>query len=195
MTRARQATEKRIPHKRSQTKAGLKLSSSTVKKNPRSEIMKFAKREKSNLGLSGNLTAQTNTYKGVVIKYNEPQEASMSKTKWRLYVFRNDEHFKPLHMHRQSAFLMGSDSRICDIPIISPSICKQHCVFQYMAVNRKVRGVEKKVVLLFIYDLNSKNGTFLNGNKIIPEKYYELNNKDNLQFGLSSREYVLINAD
>ena len=195
MTRARQTTEKRIPHKRFQTKAGLKLSSSTVKKNPRSEIMKFAKREKPNLGLSGNLTAETNTYKGVVIKYNEPPEASMSKTKWRLYVFRNDEHFKPLHMHRLSAFLMGSDSRICDLPILHPSISKQHCVFQYMAVNRKIRGVETRVVLPFIYDLNSTNGTFLNGDKIIPEKYYELKEKGNLKFGLSSREYVLINGD
>ena len=146
-------------------------------------------------GLSGNLTAQTNTYNGVVINYNAPQEASMSKTKWRLYVFKNDEHFKPLHMHRLSAFLMGSDSRICDLPILHPSISKQHCVFQYIAVNRKVRGVEKKVVLPFIYDLKSKNGIFLNGEKINPEKYYELQEKDNLKFGLSSREYVLINAD
>ena len=195
MTRAKQTTEKRVPHKRSQTKAGLKLSSSTVKKNPRSEIMKFAKREKPNLGLSGNLTAETNTYKGVVIKYNEPPEASMSKTKWRLYVFRNDEHFKPHHMHRLSAFLMGSNSRICDLPIHHPSISKQHCVFQYRAVNRKIRGVEKKVVLPFIYDLNSTNGTFLNGDKIKPKRYYELKEKDNLQFGLSQREYIFINGD
>ena len=66
--------------------------------------MKFAKREKPNLGLSGNLTAETNTYKGVVIKYNEPQEPSMSNTKWRFYAFKRDEHFKLLHMHRLSAF-------------------------------------------------------------------------------------------
>ena len=103
MTRAKQTTVmltgKRSPRKRLQTKAGLKLSSSTVMKNPRSDIKRLVKREKPNLGLSGNLTADTNTYKGVVINYNEPPEASMSKTKWRLYVFRNDEYFKPLHMH------------------------------------------------------------------------------------------------
>ena len=199
MTRARQttmkSTEKKITCKRLQTKAGLKLSSSTVKKNPRSEIKRFVMREKPNLGLSGNLTADTNTYKGVVIKYNEPPEASMSKTKWRLYVFRNDEHFKPLHMHRLSAFLMGRNSIICDVPILHPSISQQHCIFQYRAVNRKIRGVEKRVVLPYIFDLNSSNGTFLNGEKIEPHRYYELKERDNLQFGLSPREYILISGD
>ena len=199
MTRAKQTTVmltgKRSPRKRLQTKAGLKLSSSTVMKNPRSDIKRLVKREKPNLGLSGNLTADINTYKGVVINYNEPPEASMSKTKWRLYGFRNDEYFKPIHMHRQSAFLMGSNSRICDILIQHPSISQQHCVFQYREVSRKIRGVEKKVVLPYIFDLNSTNGTFLNGDKIKPRRYYELKEKDNLQFGLSQREYTFINDD
>ena len=98
-------------------------------------------------------------------------------------------------MHRQSAFLMGRNSIICDIPIHHPSISQQHCIFQYRAVNRKIRGVEKRVVLPYIFDLNSSNGTFLNGEKIKPQRYYELKEKDNLQFGLSSKEYVLINGD
>ena len=197
MTRARQATVKPNDKRshRLQTKPGLKLSSSTVKKNPRSDIMRLVNREKPNLGLSGNLTAETNTYKGVVIKYNEPPEAAMSETKWRLYVFKDDEHLKPHHMHRQSAFLMGRNWRICDVSIVHPSISQQHCIFQYRAVNRKIRGVEKKIVLPYILDLNSSNGTFLNGKKIEPQKYYELKEKDNLRFGYSLKEYVLINAD
>ena len=94
MTRARQttmkSTKKLNPRNRLQTKAGLKLSSSTVKKNPCPDIKRFVKREKPNLGLSGNLTAETNTYKGVVIKYNEPPEAAMSETLRRLYVFKDN---------------------------------------------------------------------------------------------------------
>jgi smad nuclear-interacting protein 1 len=44
-----------------------------------------------NFGLSGKLAAETNTVKGVELKYNEPPEAEKPKTKWRLYVFKGDE--------------------------------------------------------------------------------------------------------
>ena len=58
------------------------------------EEKKPVEKEKANLGLSGNLTADTNTYKGVVIKYNEPPEAAMTKKKWRLYPFKGEEQLK-----------------------------------------------------------------------------------------------------
>lgn len=35
--------------------------------------------------VSGKLAADTNTFKGVVIKYNQPDEAAVPKLKWRLY--------------------------------------------------------------------------------------------------------------
>lgn len=41
-------------------------------------------------------------------------------------------------------------------------------------------------------DLGSANGTYLNGKKIEPKRYYELFEKDVLKFGYSSREYVLL---
>lgn len=156
------------------------------------EEKKPVEKEKANLGLSGNLTADTNTYKGVVIKYNEPPEAAMTKKKWRLYPFKGEEQLKILHMHRQSAYLMGKNYRICDIPIVHPSISKQHAVFQYRAVEKQIRGVMKRVVRPFIIDLNSANGTTLNGEKIQPQRYYELKEKDCLKFAFSSREYVLL---
>jgi smad nuclear-interacting protein 1 len=34
---------------------------------------------------SGKLAADTNTFKGVVIKYNEPPEAAKPRLRWRLY--------------------------------------------------------------------------------------------------------------
>lgn len=48
-------------------------------------------KEEANFGLSGKLAAETNTVKGVELKYNEPPEAEKPKTKWRLYVFKGDE--------------------------------------------------------------------------------------------------------
>ena len=44
----------------------------------------------------------------------------------------------------------------------------------------------------YIIDLESSNGTFLNKKKIGARRYVELLPRDVLQFGQSSREYVLI---
>lgn len=88
-------------------------------------------KEKPNFGLSGALTEDTNTYRGVVIKYNEPPEARIPKRRWRLYPFKNDEALPVMYIHRQSAYLLGRQRRIADIPIDHPSCSKQHAVFQY----------------------------------------------------------------
>lgn len=44
----------------------------------------------------------------------------------------------------------------------------------------------------FIIDLESANGTFVNGTKIPPTRYYELKLSDVLKFGASTREFVLL---
>lgn len=90
-----------------------------------------AEKEKPNFELSGALTEDTNTFRGVVIKYNEPPEARIPKRRWRLYPFKNDEPLPVMYIHRQSAYLLGRQRRIADIPIDHPSCSKQHAVFQY----------------------------------------------------------------
>ena len=44
----------------------------------------------------------------------------------------------------------------------------------------------------YIIDLDSANGTMVNGEKIPSSRYLELRDKDMVQFGLSTREYVLM---
>jgi smad nuclear-interacting protein 1 len=48
-------------------------------------------KEKPNFAVSGALLKDTNTYKGVVIKYSEPIEARKPKRRWRLYVFKGEQ--------------------------------------------------------------------------------------------------------
>ena len=93
-----------------------------------------AEKEKPNFELSGALVEDTNTFRGVVIKYNEPPEARIPKRRWRLYPFKNDEPLPVMYVHRQSAYLLGRQRKIADIPIDHPSCSKQHAVFQYRSV-------------------------------------------------------------
>jgi smad nuclear-interacting protein 1 len=44
-------------------------------------------------------------------------------------------------------------------------------------------------------DLDSTNGTFLQGEKIETGRYYELKEGDVVKIALSSREYVLLHED
>lgn len=150
-------------------------------------------KEGVNLGLSGALAAETNTVNGIVVKYSEPPEARKPKKKWRLYVFKGNEELPILYIHRQSAYLLGRDRKVADIPLDHPSCSKQHAALQYRLVNyTKADGSSGRRVQLYIMDLGSANGTFVNNSRIESQKYIQLLEKDVLKFGFSSREYVLL---
>lgn len=153
-------------------------------------------KEQPNFGLSGKLAAETNTYKGVVIKYAEPPEAMKPKKRWRLYTFKGEETLPTLYVHRQSAYLIGRDRKIADMPVDHPSCSKQHAVLQYrlMPFTRE-DGSKGKRTKPYIIDLGSTNGTYVNGDRIEAQRYVELFEKDCLKFGFSSREYVLLHEN
>ena len=46
----------------------------------------------------------------------------------------------------------------------------------------------------YVIDLDSRNGTQLNGVRLEPKRYYEMRKGDMLLFGASTREYVLMKA-
>ncbi|KAJ7069640.1 smad nuclear interacting protein 1 [Mycena amicta] len=150
---------------------------------------------------SGLLAAETNTVRAAngdsaVLKYNEPPEARKPVVGWRLYVFKGDEQVELLHIHRQSAYLIGRDRIVADISVDHPSCSKQHAVIQYRFIQQKDEfGTSKGVIKPFIIDLESTNGTFVNGAAIPVSRYYELKASDVIKFGTSTREYVLLHDE
>lgn len=150
-------------------------------------------KEKPDFKLSGKLTEDRNTCNGVVVKYSEPPEARMPRKRWRLYQFKGQEALPTLYIHRQSAYLIGRDRKVADLPVDHPSCSKQHAALQYRLVTyERPNGTVGKQIRLYLIDLESANGTFINGKKIESKKYVELIEKDVIKFGFSSREYVLL---
>ena len=165
---------------------------------------------KPNFGLSGALAKDTqtgNVYKGVLLKFKEPPEARAPKTQWRFYVFKpkkdsgdskradDSELIETLHISKQSAYLLGRNTDIVDIPLLHPSLSSQHAVLQYRAMpvsSDKVGAAPRLSCQPYIMDLESTNGTFLNGVRIDAARYYQLKRGDVLTFGASTREYVLM---
>ncbi|CAN0112402.1 unnamed protein product, partial [Scytosiphon promiscuus] len=153
--------------------------------------------ELANFGLSGKLAKDQNTgnvYKGVVLKWQEPEEARAPTKKWRLYVFKGEATLATLHIHRQSAYLVGREKRVADIVVDHPSCSKQHAVVQFRLFERvdEKEGTTRRSVRPYIMDLDSTNGTLLNGEQIEPARYIEMKEKDVIKFGTSTREYVLL---
>ena len=131
---------------------------------------------------------------GVVLLHNEPPEARPPSVKWRLYVFKDGKAFgEPLRIHRQSRYLFGRERKIADIPTDHPSCSKQHAVLQFRLTEKEGSdGMMVPAVRPYLMDLGATNGTYLNGERIEAQRYYELLEKDMLKFGNSSREYVLL---
>ncbi|EED92886.1 hypothetical protein THAPSDRAFT_262193, partial [Thalassiosira pseudonana CCMP1335] len=163
----------------------------------RVEPEKNPNRVKPEFGLSGALATDSNTgnvYNGVTLKFSEPPEARIPNTRWRLYVFRDDL-IDTYHISRQSAYLFGRERKVADIPVDHPSLSKQHAVLQYRALpsNKQQIGEPDKLQCRpYLMDLESTNGTFINGVRLDSARYYELRRGDVITLGASSREYVLL---
>ena len=85
---------------------------------------------------------------------------------------------------------------VADLKVEHPSCSKQHAVIQFRRREEKEGGVGgRAVVKPYLMDLESVNKTKLNGEEVPPARDVELRPQDMIQFGLSSREYVLMHED
>ncbi|CAM6125309.1 unnamed protein product [Calypogeia fissa] len=151
-------------------------------------------KEKPSFEYSGKLAAETNKVRGVTLQFTEPPEARKPTTRWRLYVFKDGEPLNdPLYIHRQTCYLFGRERKVADIPTDHPSCSKQHAIIQYRLTEKEdADGMMSSKVRPYLMDLGSTNGTMLNSERLDPQRYYEMFEKDTIKFGNSSREYVLL---
>ncbi|XXQ31703.1 FHA domain-containing protein [Plasmodiophora brassicae] len=143
------------------------------------------------LDASGNEVAG-----GVRLQYHEPRDAAATDEFWRLYVFKDGKQIETLHIHRKTCFRIGRERKVADVPLDHPSCSKQHAVIQFRRkTTRDVVGDLNVCVRPYIIDLGSTNGTFLNGDRLEPARFYELLEKDVIRFGQSTREYIVLHAN
>jgi smad nuclear-interacting protein 1 len=143
--------------------------------------------------LSGALAAESNIKQGIVLKYHEPAEAAKPRRPWRLYVYKGKTLEDTLHLSQQSAYLLGRDAAVADIPLPDASCSKQHAVVQFRQVGKKDEyGTMQKQVKPYLIDLGSTNGSYVNRKEVPSERFYELRSTDSLAFGDDEREFVLL---
>merc|ERR1712194_749043 len=147
-------------------------------------------KEEPNFEASGLLGMEDNSKNGIVMKFTKPVEARMPVAKWRLYCYskQSGDNAKVMHIHRKEGYLFGKDRRVVDVPTDHPTCSKQHAVLHHRLT------ADGRAIKPYIMDLESINGTFVNGERIDSARYFELREGDRLKFGMSSREYVLLHA-
>lgn len=156
-----------------------------------------AKKQKPNYAPTGKLAAETNTVANtsIVLKYNEPPEARLppASSQWRLYVFKGKEILETLPVYERSCWLFGRERAVVDFPTEHPSCSKQHAVLQFRYTEKKEEWGERKGgVKPYVIDLESANGTRVNGEPIPGRRYVEVRSADVITFGESTREYVIL---
>ncbi|KAF2704267.1 SMAD/FHA domain-containing protein, partial [Pleomassaria siparia CBS 279.74] len=157
--------------------------------------------QKPNFKPTGLLAASANKVAGtkISLKYHEPPEARKPSpsSPWRLFIFKDTTMLDTVQLHTQSCWLLGRAHQVADIPLEHPSSSQQHAAIQFRYIVKTsedeygVRQTKGKVKP-YIIDLESSNGTELNGEKVEPGRYVELRDKDILTFAASEREYVVM---
>ncbi|CAG8771514.1 1670_t:CDS:1, partial [Acaulospora morrowiae] len=86
---------------------------------------------------------------------------------------------------------------VADIPIDHPSCSSQHAVLQFrqVAITDTETGEQKTDIKPYIIDLESTNSTFVNKKPIPTSRYVELRAYDEINFGFSTRDYVLLHEE
>ncbi|CAL8145396.1 unnamed protein product [Orchesella dallaii] len=135
------------------------------------------------------------------LSYNPPSHAApKADQRYTLDVLRNGaivESKRFLVTDQKGYYIVG---RIpgCDIVAANPSVSRLHAILQFVKVNGPTGGADKDKEMtnpqetgLYLYDLNSTHGTFINKNQIYPYKFYRVRVGHLLKFGTSHRMYIV----
>lgn len=116
--------------------------------------------------------------------YCIPSKSDPSSS-FKLFVFKESTVLETFDLNSRSFYRLGRDEKINHIHLLHESISSQHAVLQYRLREGRCR--------LYLMDLDSSNGTMINGEIILEGKrFYEILDGDVVKFGASTRDYVFM---
>ena len=107
----------------------------------------------------------------------------MKKNSLKLFFYKESQLFKKVLIREEFSLMVGSNSN-CDVIVSNKRVSRNHC--QIISSNSEN---------LKLIDLNSTNGTFLNGIKLKPGVPYNLNLKDQVQLAGVSGILISIGSE
>ncbi|CAK4140040.1 unnamed protein product [Aphanomyces euteiches] len=115
--------------------------------------------------------------------YEEPEWALNGSNSHglSLEVIKSGSIVDTIQLSTKSFFVAGRMEPLCDLVLQHPSVSRTHATFQF---DRKGR--------LFLYDMSSTHGTFVNKKRIPAGEYTQVHVGDVIVFGESSRIYTVL---
>jgi smad nuclear-interacting protein 1 len=131
---------------------------------------------------------------GVVVKYSEPPEARAPLDNWVVYAFDAEDEASSSPLLKGMT-LFGREKETADVWVDDKSCSKQHAVIQFRQKSSKNKFGDVSIKIQpYLFDLDSANGTFLNGEKI-KSGYVKLLHKDIITFGFHPVDFVLMKVE
>lgn len=119
-----------------------------------------------------------------IFEYKVPLDSALPDRFWSILIFYYNEveDAKVIKPGVKEFFTIGRDAKLCDWVFNNEIVSRKHAVLQF----RKTNSI---LVKPFIIDLNSTFGTYINGERIQPCRFYEILDQDILQFGTDQKCY------
>jgi pSer/pThr/pTyr-binding forkhead associated (FHA) protein len=117
--------------------------------------------------------------------YKEPLWSGRPQENYKLEVLKSGIILETVNLSQRNYYIIGR-LPICDISMAHPTISRYHAILQFRIVQD-----EKNKKGMYVYDLESTHGTFLNGNRIKPKHYVLIKHSDILYFGYSQRKFIM----
>ncbi|XP_042025304.1 kanadaptin-like isoform X1 [Salvia splendens] len=127
---------------------------------------------------SNGETKQEQPNSNSAVPYKIPPWSAPPGHEFFLEVLKDGAIIDRYDVHEKGAYMFGRVD-ICDFVLEHPTISRFHAVLQF----KSDRGV-------YLYDLGSTHGTFINKNQVKKRIYVDLHVGDVLRFGHSSRLYI-----
>lgn len=118
------------------------------------------------------------------IGYIVPFWSSKPNHKYTLDVWREGVIVDNIDISKKEYYLIGRNKNLCDMYLNNMTVSRIHCVIQH----KDDGGV-------YIYDLDSVYGTFINKRPIAKKSYVKLNIGDTFKLGQSNRMFILNGPD
>lgn len=142
------------------------------------------------------------------LNYHPPQHgSSCADERYNMEVLKNGtivDFVKFSREENKGYYIIGRVPG-CDIVAENPTVSRLHAILQFVqnpAAEERKSGTSSEEVVdkpvetgLYLYDLKSTHGTFINKNQVFPQRFYRVHVGHVLKFGSSQRMYIVNGPD
>ncbi|KAJ3694759.1 hypothetical protein LUZ60_000136 [Juncus effusus] len=128
---------------------------------------------------SSDLASSSSRVARAQVPYVIPEWSELPDQSFSFEVLKHGSIIEQLDVSKKGAYMFGRTD-LCDFILDHLTISRFHAVLQFKGTGE-----------IFLYDLGSTHGTFVNKNQIKKKEYTEIHVGDVIKFGMSSRLYIL----